>query len=90
MVALGYGVGDVVRLMAYSICARRLVLVEGEEVICTDTCMSSMWPYMWFRIKGYGLHFMWRTKDWKPLFSERNGYVKSLKLWKLHIKVLTP
>jgi hypothetical protein len=32
MVALGHGVGYMVRLLAYSICARRLVLVEGEEV----------------------------------------------------------
>ena len=32
MVALGYGVGYLVRLLAYSLCARYLVLVEGEEV----------------------------------------------------------
>ena len=32
MVALGHGMGYVVLLLAYSICARYLVLVEGEEV----------------------------------------------------------
>lgn len=32
MVALGHGMGYVVLLLAYSLCARRLVLVEGEEV----------------------------------------------------------
>ena len=32
MVALGNGMGYLVRLLAYSVCARRLVFVEGEEV----------------------------------------------------------
>lgn len=32
MVALGHGMGYLVRLLAYSLCARSLVLVEGEEV----------------------------------------------------------
>ena len=30
----------------------------------------------WFRILGYGLHFT----DAPPLFSERNGYTKKIKL----------
>lgn len=47
--------------------------------------------YWWFRVfGGYGLHFRWVTKDYVPLFSERNGYVKSLRLGKLWIRVLKP
>lgn len=46
--------------------------------------------YWWFRVFGYGLHFRWVTDDYSPLFSERNGYVKVLKIGKLWIKVLKP
>jgi len=55
-----------------------------------DTFLHAVWPYLYFRIRGYGLHFMWRTPQWSPLFSERNGYVKALWIWKLRIKVLKP
>ncbi|MDD0974848.1 hypothetical protein [Pseudomonas fontis] len=47
--------------------------------------------YWWFRIPGgYGLHFRWVNAGYVPLFSERNGHVKVLKLGKLWIKVLRP
>lgn len=48
------------------------------------------WPYFYFRVCEYGLHFMWRTKNWQPLFSERNGHEPVLELGKLRIKVLKP
>lgn len=45
--------------------------------------------YLWFRIFGYGLHF----KNYKKtglLFSERYGYVKTLKIFNWSIKILKP
>lgn len=47
--------------------------------------------YWWFRIfGGYGLHFRWCSKDHVPLFSERYGYEKVLKIGRFWIKVLKP
>lgn len=46
--------------------------------------------YWWFRVRGYGLHFRWVRDGYTPLFSERNGYVKVLKIGRLWIKVLRP
>lgn len=47
--------------------------------------------YWWFRIRrGYGLHFRWVSKDYSPLFSERYGYEKVLKIGRLWVKVLKP
>ncbi|MBJ2182222.1 hypothetical protein JC795_28985 [Pseudomonas veronii] len=52
---------------------------------------GSLARYWWFRIPGgYGLHFRWVSDGYQPLFSERNGHVKVLKLGKLWIKVLKP
>ena len=48
------------------------------------------WPYFFFRLNGYGLHFMWRLDSWKPLFSERIGKETSWKLGRVHVKVLKP
>lgn len=44
----------------------------------------------WFRVFGYGLHFRWVGPDYVPLFSERNGYSKVLKLGRLWVKGLRP
>lgn len=44
----------------------------------------------WFRVFGYGLHFRWVGPDYVPLFSERNGYSKVLKLGRLWVKRLRP
>jgi hypothetical protein len=57
---------------------------------CTETFWRFAWPYMYFRIRGYGLSFMWRTADWIPLFSERNGYDNPIWIGRLRIKVLKP
>lgn len=47
--------------------------------------------YWWFRMPGgYGLHFRWVSKAYVPLFSERNGYERVLKIGRLWIKVLKP
>jgi hypothetical protein len=46
--------------------------------------------YWWFRIAGYGLHFRCTRDGYTPLFSERNGHVKVLKLGRLWVKVLRP
>ncbi len=47
--------------------------------------------YWWFRIRGgYGLHFRWVSDGYSPLFSERNGYERFLKIGRLWIKVLKP
>ena len=46
--------------------------------------------YFWFRILGYGLHFRWVYPGYSPLFSERNGCVKVLKIGRLWIKGLKP
>lgn len=47
--------------------------------------------FWWFRIcDGYGLHFRWVSPSYVPLFSERNGYTKVLKLGRLWVKVLKP
>jgi hypothetical protein len=43
--------------------------------------------YFWFRIFGVGLHVANRRKH-PPLFSERMGYTKSLKVFGHSIKVL--
>jgi len=42
----------------------------------------------WFRIFGYGLSFQNREK-YPALFSERNGYVKVLRIGRWSIRVLT-
>lgn len=44
----------------------------------------------WFRIFGYGLHFKLVHEGYEPLFSERNGHTKVLKIGKLRIKALKP
>lgn len=47
--------------------------------------------YWWFRVfGGYGLHFRWVGPGYVPLFSERSGYVRVLKIGRLWIKVLKP
>jgi hypothetical protein len=47
--------------------------------------------YWWFRsCGGYGLHFRWVSKNYEPLFSERNGYERVLKIGRFWIKVLKP
>jgi hypothetical protein len=46
--------------------------------------------YWWFRIFGYGLHFRWTKDGYTPLFSERNGHIKVLKIGRLWIKFLRP
>lgn len=47
------------------------------------------WPYAWFRVFGYGLHFK-PSKGHEPLFSERYGYRKCFYLGPLRVMVLTP
>lgn len=44
---------------------------------------------MWFRLLGYGLSFSDRTKHKAP-FSERNGFVKVLRIGKWSVKLLKP
>ncbi len=44
----------------------------------------------WIRFFGYGLHFRWIGPGYQPLFSERNGYVRVIKLGRLWIKGLKP
>jgi|GEM_PF-6846490 hypothetical protein len=47
--------------------------------------------YFWYRNrKGAGLHFRWVSKAYSPLFSERYGHEKVLKLGRLWIKRLKP
>ena len=46
--------------------------------------------YLWFRLFGYGLHFRWVKDGYTPLFSERNGYVKVLRIGRFWIKALKP
>lgn len=43
----------------------------------------------WFRVYGYGLCVQSR-KDYRPLFSERNGYRKALYVFGLRFEVLKP
>ena len=43
----------------------------------------------WFRIKGYGLCVLDRTKQ-RQLFSARNGYKKEIMIGKYGVKLLTP
>jgi len=43
--------------------------------------------HFWFRVFGYGLSFMNRDIH-PPLFSERNGYSKVLRIGKWSIKGL--
>lgn len=45
--------------------------------------------YFWFRIFGWGIHFVDRFKH-TPLFSVRNGYVKEYTLGKYAYKFLRP
>lgn len=43
--------------------------------------------YFWFRVFGYGVHLVDRSKH-KPLFSIRNGYTKEYKIGKYGFKFL--
>lgn len=52
--------------------------------------LDGLVKYWWFRIYGYGFHFRWTRDGYTPLFSERNGHVKVLKLGRLWIKALKP
>lgn len=47
------------------------------------------WPYVWFRVCGYGLHFK-PAKGHQPLFSERYGYTKAWYLGPVRIALLKP
>lgn len=54
---------------------------------------SSAWSgvrYFCFRFFGYGLHFRWTPSGYTPLFSERYGHEKVIKIGRLWIKGLKP
>ncbi len=55
--------------------------------VCMRSSMNGT-KYFWFRVFGYGLHFRFIARDYVPLFSERNGYTKVLKIGRLWIKAL--
>ncbi len=55
-----------------------------------DSYFASKASYFWFRVLGYGLHFRWIQPGYEPLFSERNGYTKVLKIGRFWIKGLKP
>lgn len=45
---------------------------------------------LWIRFAGPGIHFRWVCPGYQPLFSERCGHIKVLKIGRLWIKVLKP
>lgn len=57
---------------------------------CMHRAQGAGAKYFWFRVFGYGLHFRLVTDSYIPLFSERHGFVKVLRLGNLWIKWLKP
>lgn len=56
------------------------------KVICWATFRHEAQWGVWFRIFGYGLHI----SNTRPLFSERNGYRKVVRVFGVKIEALQP
>ena len=50
---------------------------------------DSSYNYFWFRVFGWGL-CVGLSKSYPPLFSERYGYIKVLRVFGLRIEALKP
>lgn len=62
--------------------------ILGGTVHPYTACHFWRWGF-WFRVLGYGLTVV-QTSQYPPLFSERHGYRKFLRVGGFRIGVLSP
>lgn len=61
-----------------------------HRFFCAHSASGFCAKYFWFRVLGWGLHFRWIQPGYQPLFSERNGYTRVLKIGRFWVKGLKP